>query len=230
MKRSDRQSGADHPPQRDERSTRQTVIRLLKTKGTQSAGELATQLGLTEMAIRRHLYALESDGFIQQTSVRRGAGRPKHMFTLTAESEELFPKNYHGLTLDILDDLAKEEATAPIVDQLFQSRKRKLLERYAPRMAGKTLHDRVEELAAIQNAGGYMVEIEPAAAGGYQLHEFNCPIAQVAKPYQQACTCELQLFEELLQTQVERTECLAKGGAKCTYVITNSSEAPDAIQ
>ncbi|MNG33156.1 hypothetical protein D3C84_1193390 [compost metagenome] len=75
-----------------------------------------------------------------------------------------------------------------------------------------------------------MVEIEPAEAGGYQLHEFNCPIAQVAKPYQQACTCELQLFEELLQARVERTECLAKGGAKCTYAIANAAEVPDAIK
>jgi len=220
MKRSERRDGTGHPPLRSEQPTRQTVVGLLKTKGAQSAGELATSLGLTEMAVRRHLYALEHDGYIEQSSVVRGAGRPKHMYALTPESEELFPKNYHGLTLEMLDELASDEETAPLIDKLFHSRKRKLLERYAPRMEGKELENRVYELAAIQNAGGYMVEVERLEANQcYRLHEYNCPIAQVAKPYQQACACELQLFAELLQTKVERTECLAKGGGKCTYRI-----------
>jgi predicted ArsR family transcriptional regulator len=209
----------EHPPLRSGQSTRRAVLELLKIRGVQSAGELAGSLGLTEMAIRRHLYALESDGFIHQTSVKRGAGRPKHMYALTDESEALFPKNYHGLTLEILDELSTDAETAPLVDKLFQSRKRKLIARYSPRMAGKSLEGRVKELAAIQHAGGYMVEVEQLQPGSYRLHEYNCPIAQVAKPYQQACACELQLFAELLQADVERTECLAKGGSKCTYAI-----------
>lgn len=224
MKRNERRNvgGTDHPSQRNERTTRQAVIELLKTRGAQSAGELASSLGLTEMGVRRHLYALESDGYIRQTSVKRGAGRPKHMYALTNEAESLFPKNYHSLTLEMLDDLSADEETAHLVEKLFQSRKRKMLERYAPRMGGKGLSGRVEELAAIQNAGGYMVEVEQEAQGGFLLHEYNCPIAQVAKPYQQACSCELQLFEELLQAKVERTECLAKGGGKCTYAIAEA--------
>nr|WP_224753561.1 metalloregulator ArsR/SmtB family transcription factor [Paenibacillus terricola] len=214
----------ENPSLRSVQSTRRTVLELLKTRGVQSAGELAGSLGLTEMAIRRHLYALESDGFIHQTSVKRGAGRPKHMYALTEESESLFPKNYHGLTLEILDELSADNETAPLVDKLFQSRKRKLIARYSPRMAGKSLDGRVKELAAIQHAGGYMVEVEQLPTGNYRLHEFNCPIAQVAKPYQQACACELQLFAELLQAKVERTECLAKGGVKCTYAIQANAD------
>ncbi|GMK39668.1 transcriptional regulator [Paenibacillus sp. CCS19] len=223
MDQSKSRDDREHPSLRSAQSTRRTVLELLKTRGVQSAGELAVSLGLTEMAIRRHLYALESDGFIHQTSVKRGAGRPKHMYALTEESEVLFPKNYHGLTLEILDELSADEQTAPLVDKLFQSRKHKLIARYSPRMAGKTLDGRVHELAAIQHAGGYMVEVERIQSDSYRLHEYNCPIAQVAKPYQQACACELQLFAELLQAKVERTECLAKGGAKCTYAIQASA-------
>ena len=54
------------------------------------------------------------------------------------------------------------------------------------------------------------------------IKEHNCPIEQVATKYQHACQCELQLFESLLgDAEVSRTECLAKGGQRCTYSIKN---------
>jgi predicted ArsR family transcriptional regulator len=86
-------------------------------------------------------------------------------------------------------------------------------------MEGKELVDRVAELAEIQNANGYMVQWEQASDGQYVFTEFNCPIAQVAKQYNEACRCELALFKNLLGAEVECTECLTKGGSKCTYII-----------
>ncbi|REE80237.1 putative ArsR family transcriptional regulator [Paenibacillus taihuensis] len=203
---------------RQEGSTRQTVLFLLKTNGQMNAGELAKQLQITEMAVRRHLSTLERDGLIVPTVVRQAMGRPTHMFSLTDQAELLFPKNYHVLALDFLEELEDDPETALIVDRLFEGRKRKLIDRYAYRMEGKTLEQKVNELAAIQNDGGYMVQVE-TDGNGIMLHEYNCPIAQVANRYQQACGCELALFQQLLGTDVERTECLAKGGGKCSYRI-----------
>ncbi|WP_308634827.1 helix-turn-helix transcriptional regulator [Paenibacillus silvisoli] len=199
-------------------STRQTVLTLLKTHGQMNAGELAKHLQITEMAVRRHLSTLERDGLIAPTIVRQAMGRPTHMFSLTEQAELIFPKNYHVLALDLLEELEDDPETAAIVDRLFEARKRKLIERYAYRMDGKTLEEKVAELASIQNEGGYMVALENDESG-MVLHEYNCPIAQVANRYQQACQCELALFRQLLGTDVERTECLAKGGGKCSYRI-----------
>ncbi|MBD2867523.1 helix-turn-helix transcriptional regulator [Paenibacillus arenilitoris] len=203
---------------RGDGSTRERILLLLKTNGRMSAGDLSRQLGLTEMAIRRHMYALQSEGSVTTVAVRQAMGRPLHAYELTAEADELFPKNYHLLALDLLSELAGDPETASLVDRVFEGRKKKLLDRYGPRMADKSLGQRVEELAAIQNAGGYMVETEEQG-GCYMLHEYNCPIAQVAGEYQQACRCELSLFKALLEAPVERTECLAKGGGKCSYRI-----------
>ncbi|WP_258171342.1 metalloregulator ArsR/SmtB family transcription factor [Paenibacillus sp. R14(2021)] len=199
---------------RQEGSTRQTVLTLLKTNGQMNAGELAKQLQITEMAVRRHLNTLERDGLIAPTIVRQAMGRPTHMFSLTEQAELLFPKNYHVLALDLLEEL-EDPGT---IDRLFEGRKRKLIERYAHRMEGKSLQEKVSELAAIQNDGGYMVQVE-SSGNDLVLHEYNCPIAQVANRYQQACQCELSLFQQLLEAKVERTECLAKGGGKCSYRI-----------
>lgn len=202
-------------------STRKMILTLFKTKGTLSINELAKHLGITEMAIRRHINTLERDDLIQSKLVRQSMGRPRRVYSLTTAADDMFPKNYYKLTLDLLNELIDEDGSDS-VDKLFEGRKKKLKDKYEKQMVGKNLLERVSTLANIQNDGGYMVEWEKDDAGDFIFNEYNCPIAQVANQYNQACTCELTLFESLLETKVERTECFAKGGNKCVYVIENN--------
>lgn len=222
MKRSGiMQTDAIASESRGDGTTRERILMLLKTNGRLSAGDLSNELQLTEMAIRRHMYALEKEGSVSIVSVRQAMGRPLHAYELTVQADDLFPKNYHLLALDLLDELADDPDTAALIDRMFEGRKTKLLERYAPRMIGKSLDEKVAELAAIQNAGGYMVDVEAQSDGSFLLNEYNCPITQVAGKYQQACQCELNLFRDLLEVPIERTECLSKGGGKCSYHIVS---------
>jgi predicted ArsR family transcriptional regulator len=199
-------------------STRKVLLTLMKTKGSLSVNDMAKELGITEMAIRRHLNTLERDGLIEAKLIRQAMGRPMHLYSLTLLADDLFPKNYHQLTLELLGELEIEAGSNP-VGLLFEGRKQKLLKKYMGRMEGKTLVDRVAELAEIQNYNGYMAKWEPDHAGHIVFTEYNCPIAQVAKEYNEACHCELSLFQSLLGVDIERTECLTKGGNKCTYLI-----------
>lgn len=199
-------------------STRKIILTMLKTQGPLTVGEMSKKLGITEMAVRRHLNTLERDGLIDSQLVRQAMGRPTHMYSLTDSADELFPKKYHHLTLDLLEELAAA-AGEDKVEMLFERRKERLIGRYEERIVGKPLSERVKELADIQNANGYMVEWQAEEDGSYVLHEHNCPISQVASRYQHACSCELAMFRQLLGTEVERTECLAKGGNRCTYRI-----------
>jgi predicted ArsR family transcriptional regulator len=199
-------------------STRKVLLTLMKTKGSSSVNEMAKELGITEMAIRRHLNMLERDGLIEAKLTRQAMGRPMHLYSLTLLADDLFPKNYHHLTLDLLGELDSADGNN-MAGQLFERRKQRLLQKYMGRMEGKDLVDRVAELADIQNANGYMVRWETDDAGCYVFTEYNCPIAQVAKQYNEACHCELALFRNLLGAEVERTECLTKGGNKCTYLV-----------
>ncbi|MEK8126447.1 metalloregulator ArsR/SmtB family transcription factor [Paenibacillus filicis] len=205
--------------------TRKILVTLLKTKGAQSVGELAKQLGITEMAVRRHLNTLERDNLIESRLVRQAMGRPTHLYSLAPAADELFPKKYQHLTLDLLEEL-EALAGQEKVDLLFERRKDRLIGRYEDRMAGKPLSERVTELADIQNSNGYMVNLESKEDGSFVLQEHNCPISQVANQYNHACTCELAMFRDLLGSAatVERTECLAKGGSKCSYVIQPAEE------
>lgn len=201
-------------------STRQQVLHMLKLQGPLSAREITAELKITEMAVRRHLATLEKDGYIAPHLVRQTAGRPSAVYGLTDTGETLFPKTYPKVTLDLLEEL-QDEAGEEMIDLLFERRRNKLRERYIKEMEDKDLESRVHSLARIQNDGGYMTELTEDEEG-YILREYNCPISEVADVYQQACRCELELFESLLQASVTRTECLAKGGRCCTYKIKSS--------
>ncbi|WP_166242311.1 helix-turn-helix transcriptional regulator [Paenibacillus turpanensis] len=207
-----------------EQSTRQQLLVLLKRHRTLSVADLARFLGITEMAVRRHLNTLERDGFIDSSLQRQAMGRPMYVYSLSESADDLFPKNYYGLTLDLLEELEREEGTS-LVTKLFELRQRKMERAYSERMQGKSLEERVVELTDIQNGGGYMAEWErDEETGSFIVREYNCPISQVAGRFEQACTCELSLFETLLMASVERTECLAKGGGKCVYIVQPSGQ------
>ncbi|MNI02891.1 Helix-turn-helix domain protein [compost metagenome] len=204
-----------------ETSTRKVILTMLKTSSPLSVNEMSKQLGITEMAVRRHLNTLERDGLLETRLVRQAMGRPTNVYFLTQQADDLFPKKYQQLTLDLLGELLEEEGSEKI-DHLFERRKNKLNDKYSSRMQDKNLKERVMELASIQNENGYMVEWSQSSEDEYVLSEHNCPITQVANTYQQACSCELKLFQNLLDANVERTACLAKGASKCVYVIKPS--------
>ncbi|WP_411345898.1 helix-turn-helix transcriptional regulator [Paenibacillus sp. WLX1005] len=197
-----------------EPSTRRSIMMILKTSGPASVSDLARQLNITEMAVRRHIQTLEQEGLLLAETIKIPTGRPYLRFRLSEQAAEHFPHNYHQLTLDLLDEL--DEAS---IQRIFEGRKQKLLDRYTPLMEQQSLRERVAALAEIQHSGGYMASYEEQGQDEYTIYEYNCPINRVADQHQIACQCEQELFEQLLDAQVTRTECIAKGGRCCIYQV-----------
>ncbi|MFC5650941.1 helix-turn-helix transcriptional regulator [Paenibacillus solisilvae] len=205
----------------EEMSTRKNILFMIKTQGSLSATQITNQMDITNMAIRRHLNTLEKEGLIESKTMRQAMGRPTAVYSLTDAAEDLFPKKYHTLTLDLLNELV-DEAGPNMVEVLFKRRKDTLHKKYKGEIQGKNLEEKVALLAGIQNENGYIVKWEKSGEDGpeeYVLTEHNCPISQIANQYDHACTCELELFESLLDADVKRTNCLAKGDQKCVYKI-----------
>jgi len=195
-------------------STRQVILTLLKRQKELTVSALATELELTEMAVRRHLRELEKDQLISSRVEKQAMGRPIHRYFLTEKGNESFPRNYNELSLGILQDL-EQLSGSEIVDQLFEQRKERLFKKYEVDITG-SFEERIEALAKIQSEGGYMVEYKKTEDGSFEFVEYNCPIAQVAKEYPIACSCEQELFKKLLKTNsVERTSCIAKENSTC---------------
>ncbi|WP_349774177.1 helix-turn-helix transcriptional regulator [Halalkalibacter oceani] len=206
-----------------ETSSRQIILTMLKRNQEQTVADLAAELGVTEMAVRRHLQGLEKEGLIQARIERQAMGRPTNKYSLTKAGDECFPRNYGELSLGILQDLEKISGVE-MIDQLFEQRRHRLEQQYGPEISG-SFAERVAALARIQTENGYMVDYQELEDGSYEFKEYNCPIAKVAKEYPVACKCEHQLFQKLLGTEhVEQKTCIAKGKTSCcTYKLKERS-------
>lgn len=203
-------------------STRNEIINMLKLHGSLTVSEMANQLKITEMAIRRHLNTLERDNLIGSRMVRQSMGRPTSVYSLSEEAERLFPQHYSDFALDLLQDM-HDQGGEENIRSLFQRREDRMSTIYNQEIKGESLEDKVQELARLQNSRGYMVEIEKDLdTGNFIFKEYNCPISQVAKEYNHACDCELSLFKRVLNTDVEQVDCISKGEEKCVYVIINN--------
>lgn len=206
-----------------ETSTRRQLITILRTEGPLSAGDLAARVGITEMAIRRHIATLERDNLIYPTTIRQPMGRPAKVYNLTEEADELFPKNYHSLTLGILEDILSLDGQDKL-QELFAHREERLVKEYLTILqSSDSFEDKVSKLADLQNERGYLTKLEAKEDGTFELLEFNCPIAQVSRVFPQTCSCETNVFRRVLGADVERNECLAEGGSCCVFKIQQAN-------
>jgi iron-sulfur cluster biosynthesis transcriptional regulator SufR len=198
--------------------TRRRILIALKERGGMTADELAEKLGISAVAVRRHLTNLERDRLVDHQQVQRGMGRPSYVYRLTEAAHQIFPHNYDQLAsyfLEAIQDLFGPEA----VERIFEHRTHELAESYRPQVNGKHLPDRLEQLARLREADGYMPVWEEQEDGTYVLRQHHCPILHVAEGCGEACAHELALFVDLLDAEVSRQSHQVTGDAECTYQI-----------
>ncbi|HWH68454.1 MAG TPA: hypothetical protein VNT26_03675 [Candidatus Sulfotelmatobacter sp.] len=152
-------------------------------------------------------------------------GRPTRVYSLTESADDLFPKKYGALTLELLDFLSA--SGSDLVERFFAARGQSFVNKYGPEVSrGSSLEQRVARLSEIQLSNGYLADWAKTEGEALTLKEFNCPVHQVSRKYPTACAHELEFFKTVLGTEnVERVECIAKGGSCCRYVIAPVEKA-----
>src|ERR1044071_6345257 len=98
-------------------STRGQIVTILRGAPA-TVEELASQLELTDNAVRAHLATLERDGLVRQSGLRRGPRKPHFTYTLTAEADALFPKAYDALLNQLIAVLKNRLKPEEIEDVL----------------------------------------------------------------------------------------------------------------
>ncbi|NES98538.1 MAG: ArsR family transcriptional regulator, partial [Desertifilum sp. SIO1I2] len=116
--------------------TRRAIVQLLKQEGRLDAETLATHLGLTAMAVRQHLYALQDEQLVTYQEESRPMGRPAKLWQLTAAADRFFPDGYAELTLSLLNSVKQAFGEAGL-DRLLEVRSQQQLESYNQQMKGK---------------------------------------------------------------------------------------------
>ena len=213
---------ATHSRQQGERKTRRAIVKILKMQGPLDSAQLADQLELTAMAVRQHLYALQSEGHVEAEERPVPIGRPAKHWRLTREADQLFPEAYAELNVSLIQGL-RDTFGEEGLDQVLVSRCAQQRQDYAKRIrASAPLDKRLKELARVRTEEGYMAEVRREKDGSYLLLENHCPICAAANACQGFCSTELDLFRSILGrgVSVERVEHIVAGDRRCAYRIT----------
>lgn len=199
--------------------TREQIVNILKVRGHCTVEELSQELGLTPVTVRHHLEILRSGGLVAppQPLRRPGPGRPQHVYHLSDQASELFPKNYDLLASECLRELATTLSSTELEGAI---------ERIAGRIAGRAaipedaeLPTRLERTLQFLNAQGYLASLEEDEDGRLLLHIANCPYERVARELPEPCRMEEYMLFLLLGRNLKRTENISGGDERCTYVI-----------
>jgi predicted ArsR family transcriptional regulator len=183
-----------------------------------AVGELCKILGITSMAVRRHIASLQKDGLIESRIVRQSRGRPTYRYKLTDKAESLFPSGFHNLATDLLD-LVYEQTGHKGVMALLTRRNDRLAEKLRVRVENKEPRQRVEEVAKIFTEFGYMTEWEPLPDGNFIIYQRHCAVHDLANQYRQLCVLEPKLMENLLGMKVTREQYILKNDPVCGYIV-----------
>lgn len=202
-------------------NTAEQTLFLIKTRGPQTAQQLAALLDLTSMGARRQLETWQEKGMLTYEEVADKRGRPSRRWLLTEAGHARFPDRHADLTVQLIDQVRGLFGDAGL-DKLISAREAVSEQQYRVHLRNASgLPERVAALVQARSSEGYMAEVETRDDGSLLLVENHCPICAAARQCQQFCRSELDLFQRVLgpDCSVGRVEHMLNGARRCVYVI-----------
>jgi len=200
---------------------RRAVIQMLKTEGPMKAQAISDRLGVTAMAVRQHLYELTEQGMVSFEERRQGAGRPSKHWALTAAADKFFPDGHADLAVGLIHTVRSAFGEDGI-QQLIAVRTKTQKTAYSRALKDcSNIKERLDALADIRTGEGYMAEVRTETGGDFYFLERHCPICAAAHACTGLCASELDVFQEVLGTDVvvERTDHILAGAPRCAYRV-----------
>ena len=156
-------------------TTRQAILIILKEQGQATVDQLSAQLEVTPVTIRHHLDILRSEGLVDTPKVKRLStpGRPQHVYTLTEQANEHFPKNYATFADFTLTEV-REHVGAEQMDSIVRGVAHRMASDAPPALPGDPLGKRLDQVVEFLNAKVYIARWEHGEQW-YLLHTVNCP-------------------------------------------------------
>jgi len=185
------------------------ILATLKRTGSRSVDDLAAALQLAPMTVRQHLTALERDALVSAVESRNGAGRPKHLYSLTERGDAAFPRRYDrfaSLLLSELQELDPQTLAAStngdrmgaVLDRLALRE----VEQHIGRLGEMEMLARAVATAAVlHEIGGFAEAIETAA--GVEIRDYNCVYRGLRPEETGPCAWHGRLASLLLQQPVD---------------------------
>ena len=219
------------PPEDPPLATRDAVLGLLLRQGEATASDLATSLGVSVQAMRRHLRSLEEDTLVEASTAAAGPGRPTNRWRLTHRGQERFGDGSETFALGLLQSMA---ATLPAatVSNLMEQQAEEKAKTSRGQIGPGLLEDRLERLTELRRGEGYVADLGPdpsvdPALEAWLIREHHCSVMRIAEEFPQVCDQELLLLRLTFpDCQVERVHWRLQEGHSCGFRLQPRPSAP----
>ena len=199
-------------------SQQEVLNQLLERRSGATLDELLTAVGLSRTAVNQHLRALESAGLVRKATPRKTGGRPQHVYVLTEEGTNSFPKQYSWFSKLLLQSL-REQMGEEQVSRYMYDLGVKLSASLIPRLIGKTRTERIAEIVKIMNETGFVARtVSPAGSDKLPRVECkHCVYHDLSKDYPEVCRFDIGFLSGLMGAEVEHQACMQRGGEACRF-------------
>jgi len=210
-------------------TTRGKIVASLRRERAASAVDLAQEFGLTPNAIRQHLTALEREGLVVETPVKRGRTKPTFEFSLTPKAESLFPQRYDRM-LDQVLGVIRDRGGQAAVEEIFTALGHKAAQKIRDRMEATDGPGKVVALADLLRQNGVEADVQRVDDGTYVIREHNCPYALTVASHPEVCSMIHTIMDDVIEGDHRQVESIAHGGAECRFELHVSDRTKVATQ
>ena len=201
-------------------STRGRIVEILR-RGSRTVDELATELGITDNAVRLHLGMLERDGVVRSRGVRRegAVGKPATIYDIAPEADPLFSNAY----LPFLSTLL-----AALGDRMSVRELKALMRDVGQRLAAGaksgdgSLAARAQLASKVLNELGGLTTVEPEAGGKeFSIRGCGCPLSVAVGERQEVCVAVQTMLAELTGAEIKETCDRSGDRPQCCFQLTS---------
>ena len=196
-------------------STRGRIVDLLR-RSARTVEELAADLGVTDNAVRPHLTALERDGVVRSTGVRREGtvGKPATMYEIDPSAEPSFSQAYVPLLTTLL---------ASLHERLDERQRRAILRDVGHRLASGmasaegSVRARAEAASRILNELGGVTTVEESS-DGVVIQGCGCPLSAAVGEDPSVCVAVQTMLSDVVGMPV-RERCDRSDRPCCRFTV-----------
>ena len=199
-------------------STRGQILTLLRQR-ERTVEELASELRLTDNAVRAHLVSLEGDGFVVAAGTRAGTRKPHVLYTVTAAVEHVFPKSY-GRLLDLVLGAISRRLARRELRNAMREVGRKIASDKTLQAPAKSRQRRIDTAIRILSELGGAARVERVDSTDV-IRGRGCPIAAATAKHPEACLIAESLLSEIIGAPVKE-RCQRGPEPSCCFEILPS--------
>lgn len=200
--------------------TRRQILDCIKLNGGMSVDQLGRELQIMPVTIRAHINVLERGNLVKRREMRTGkAGRPRIVYSLTDEAQELFPNDYDHLAISLISNMRKLYGNDS-VKEVFKRVGEDMARSNADEVKADDLGERIKGATRIMNKIGSLATWEKGE-DGFSVTAHNCPYLQVANECADICDMEVAFLKEVLDREVMLECTVVEGAHNCRFSISD---------